>query len=160
MNTKHKGEISEAVIISEFLKAGITVSQTFGDNQSYDLIVDINGHLNRVQVKTGRLRKGTIIWNTISSHNTFIEKKFCRLSKSYKGKIDFFAVYCPDTNGCYLVPIESTTDSAGSLRLEQTKNKQVKGIKWAKDYILSRSLMEKHLSDTQASGSSILPVTT
>lgn len=33
-----------------------------GNGAPYDLIVDINGHLHKVQVKTGRLRNGGVIF--------------------------------------------------------------------------------------------------
>lgn len=43
VNTKAIGEISEAVILAEFLRAGFPVLFPFGDNQRYDMVVEANG---------------------------------------------------------------------------------------------------------------------
>ncbi len=147
MNSKHKGEITEAIIIAEFLKLNISVARPFGDNQPYDLIIDINGGLKKVQIKTGRLRNGVVIFNAITSVNTLIDKR--RIVRNYIGKIDYFAIYCPDTTECYLVPISECTNSQGTLRVIDTKNCQKKKIKWAKNYILSSSSVRlERLPDT------------
>jgi hypothetical protein len=52
-NTKSTGDISEAVVMAEFLKAGFPVLLPFGDNQRYDMVVEVSGRLLRVQCKTG-----------------------------------------------------------------------------------------------------------
>jgi hypothetical protein len=38
-NTKSIGEISEAIVMAEFLKAGFPVLLPFGDNRRYDMVV-------------------------------------------------------------------------------------------------------------------------
>ena len=55
-NTKAIGEISEAMILAEFLKAGIPVLMPFGDNQRYDMVVEAGGQFLNVQCKTARYR--------------------------------------------------------------------------------------------------------
>jgi hypothetical protein len=160
MNSKHKGEISEAVVISEFLKLGIPVSKPFGDNQPYDLIIDVEGILKKIQVKTGRLRDGVVVYNTIATTNTYIKKYVKNSNRSYKGKIDFIAIYCPINNRCYLVSIDECVKTAGSLRVDKTINSQIKNIKWAHNYVLSHSLVVKHFPDKKEIASPILAVTT
>src|SRR5262249_30713483 len=51
-NTKSIGEVSEAIILAEFLKAGFPVLLPFGDNQRYDMVVEVGGRFLRVQCKT------------------------------------------------------------------------------------------------------------
>jgi hypothetical protein len=46
-------------------------------------------------------------------------------------------VYCTDTDAVYLVPIADVPDRGACLRVESTKNNQAKGVRWAKDYMLS-----------------------
>lgn len=41
--TKQKGDVSEAVVLAELVKLGFSVLQPFGDNQSYDLVVEKGG---------------------------------------------------------------------------------------------------------------------
>lgn len=56
--------------------------------------------------------------------------------KGYQGEIDYFAVYCPETKGVYLVPIDQMPSTSAVLRLVPTANGQEKNIRWAKDYEL------------------------
>jgi PD-(D/E)XK nuclease superfamily protein len=154
MNSKNIGDISEAVIVAEFIKLGFSVSKPFGDNQPYDIIVDAHGKLFRIQIKTGRLKKGVILFNSISSINTRIEKK--REKKTYFGKVDLFAIYCPQNEECYIVPIEEINKSMGTLRLESCKNGQNKNIKFAIDYKLSSNSLVEYQADTLEVDSSIL----
>jgi hypothetical protein len=46
-------------------------------------------------------------------------------------------VFCPDTDAVYLVPIADVPDRWACLRVEPTKNNQAKGVRRAKDYMLS-----------------------
>ena len=52
VNTKAIGEVSEAAILAEFLKAGFPVLLPFGDNQRYDMVIEVSGRFLRVQCKT------------------------------------------------------------------------------------------------------------
>lgn len=130
MNDKARGEISEAKAIAALLEKGYSVSTPFGNNQRYDVIVDDGNKLSKVQVKTGRLRNGCVEFNT-TNVNCFNGKR-----KSYVGQIDYFVVYCPDTDKLYKIDIEDAScGSSMSLRIE-TPRKVNTTIKWAKDYLL------------------------
>lgn len=54
--------------------------------------------------------------------------------RDYRGQVDYFAVYCPETDKVYLVPVEDVGTNEGSLRVEPTLNEQQKGVRWAVDY--------------------------
>lgn len=56
MNNKDYGNIGEAHAITYYVKQGYLVSKPIFDNAKYDLIVDKNGKLERVQVKTSRFK--------------------------------------------------------------------------------------------------------
>jgi hypothetical protein len=56
MNTVTQGSVGLALAISYFVSKGLVVSLPLNDNQSYDLIVDMDG-LKKVQVKTTRVQK-------------------------------------------------------------------------------------------------------
>jgi len=127
MNSKDIGNITEAKIISKFLESGYTVAPVFGDNARYDLIIDINDELFRVQCKTGRIREGRMSFNT-SSVSPFTNKQ-----NNYIGQIDFFAVYCPDNGKYYLVPPNMFGISKGYLRITKPLRKNPRTI-WAQDH--------------------------
>ena len=133
--TKRKGEVGEAVVLAELVKLGFVVLQPFGDNQPYDLVVDKDGNFFRLQCKTGKLKSGVVRFKTVSTTTT----KGTPENKSYDGKIEFFAVYCPDNGEVYLVPVSGVARPFGYLRVEKSKNNQTKGVRFAKDYPLNEN---------------------
>ena len=114
MNTKNKSERSEAAVLTEFLHRGFSVSLPFGDNQRYDLIVDLGDRLIKVQVKVGRIRNGIIIFDAQSSHDR----------QDYRGVIDYFAIYVFKEKQVYLVDVTEVPVTKASLRLDKPKNNQ------------------------------------
>ena len=126
-NTKDKGDISEGVTLAEFLKHGIVPLVPFGDNQRYDLVVDVDSKFIRIQTKTGRIKDGTV---TFDAYSTFAG----RPRKGYKGSADMFSVYEPSTDSLYLVPVDEVGETEVRLRLEKPKNNQTKGVRMAADY--------------------------
>ncbi len=104
-------------------RAGYCVSKPYGEACRYDLLIDDEEKIWRVQVKTGRLRQGAIVFKTYSSR--FHRKGgHCR---PYTAKdIDFFGVYCPDLRSGYLVPIEDVRPTSGSLRFYPAKNGSIR----------------------------------
>jgi PD-(D/E)XK endonuclease len=64
-------------------------------------------------------------------------------------EIDAVAIYSPDTDRCYLLPIADVERrSAISLRLALTANNQSRNVRWAIDYEIGRTL--EHLCATNA----------
>jgi hypothetical protein len=57
-------------------------------------------------------------------------------TRPYTGEVDFFGVYCPDTDTVYLVPSADVEDCHNSVALRVTppKNNQAKRVRWAADY--------------------------
>lgn len=127
MNTKIKGDISVSNVITKMLNAGYAVSIPFGDCQRYDLIVDKDDILQRVQVKTGRIRKGAILFS-VSSVISRAKKKV--ITQTYVNQVDSFAVYVPLINKVYFIPfsILEHLKHTGMLRLDIPKNNQVKKV--------------------------------
>lgn len=129
------GACTEAVILAELVRHGYTVLMPYGVNHRYDMVLDCGGRFVRLQCKTGRLRAGAILFATQSTRaNT--RRAF---SRRYEGEVDFFMVFCPDTERVYAVPIEDV-GSEGRLRVEAPANAQKKGIRWAAQYELPRLL--------------------
>lgn len=133
-NTKLKGDISELRVAIALTEAGYAVSKPFGENQRYDLIADDGSRLLRVQVKSGRIRGGVVIFNCCSSHG---HRRTVLSSRPYKGQIDLLAVYCPDNRKVYIVPEAELTRTVSHLRLSPPRNNMVKTIRWASKYELA-----------------------
>ena len=133
MKTKQKGLLSEQVVICELLRRDYTVLTTIGDNARYDLVLDYKGTLLKVQVKTGRLRNGAIVFQTRSTQSN--RRK--RYSSYYSGQINLFMLYCPETEQVYFCPIE-LAGSEGRLRVDEAQSCNQFGRKWAHDFTLDK----------------------
>lgn len=133
MNTKDKGERSEGQILAAFLRAGKVVLHPFGDSQRYDMVLDEGGRFVRVQCKTGRILGDVIAFNTCSG-------SYKGVRKPYLGDADLFAVYCPQNNKVYAIPVEKAPCTQMSLRLATPKNGQQTGIRMASDFEVGADL--------------------
>ena len=127
------GEITEQQVAVEFLKLGILISKPLVQSSKYDFIVDINDKLYKIQVKTGTPKEDNayIEFATSTSHTN--TRGTINLTYSEKD-VDFFATMYEGQ--CYLVPREVCGSRNQRLRLIPTKNGQIKGITFAKDYHL------------------------
>jgi PD-(D/E)XK endonuclease len=117
--------------------AGYVVLVPFGENVRYDLVIDDGTQLARVQCKTGRLRAGAVRFAVCSTYGHHMNPGHAR--RDYRGQVDYFAVYCPETTGVYLVPIDDLhVRSHGALRVEPSRNGQRRRIRYAADYEVAR----------------------
>ncbi len=138
-DSKSTGERSEAIIMGKLVAAGYAVLMPFGENKRYDLVIeDADGQFWRIQCKTAWISKdrNTLIFNPCSNHYHYTWNKNTMVRRHYRGQVDFFAVYSPDTDKVYLIPTDHVGTSQANLRLVPTANKQEKNIRWAKDYEL------------------------
>ena len=114
-------------------KAGYAISVPFGENTRYDLVIDDGVRLARVQCKTGRLRLGAVRFATCSCYGHHARPSNAR--RDYVGHVDFFAVYCPETGGVYLIPIaDLAVRVQAALRVDMPRNGQKQRIRFASDY--------------------------
>lgn len=122
------GNISEAICLAALVEAGEKVLIPFGCAERYDLAVDRDGHLVRIQVKTGRIKDSVVRFPTYSLNG------FTRVKSAYHGEIDYFMIYCPDNRTIYWVSVDDCGPHSGNLRLEPALNNQVSGVKMASEY--------------------------
>ena len=137
MNTKTKGELSEAAVLFAFIKRGVLVATPHGDNQRYDLIAEIGNKLFRIQIKTARRGSspGSIYFSTRSVGYRGKQKRYTA------NEVDLFAAYDPATETTYVVPIAEAATSAGfTLRTSPSANGQTKGMHFATEYTLDAYL--------------------
>lgn len=132
------GDRTTAMVLARLLEIYEQVYIPFGENTRVDLMVEDDDEFIRVQCKTGRLRNGVVRFRACSStyHHPNPE---ARRRLSYRGQADLFGVYCPETGGVYLVPVEECGERGVSLRIDAPLNAQHRKIRWAKDYEIGRS---------------------
>lgn len=76
-------------------------------------------------------KKGVLIFNGYSQSGNGATKQ------GYHGLADLFAVWQPETDAVYLVPVERCGATEISLRLMPTLSGQVQKINWAVEYLLT-----------------------
>src|SRR5918912_773972 len=130
MQTREKGNLTEAKILAALVAAGYLVSVPFGEGHKYDFIIDDSVGLYRVQCKTGRIKKGALLFNSYSQSGNGATKQ------GYHGLADLFAVLNPESDEVYLVPVEGFGTAGVTLRLVPTLSGQVQRVNWAVDYLL------------------------
>lgn len=145
MNSKTKGNISEAKTLFEFQKRNIPVCLPWGDNERYDMIAEFNGKLNRIQVKTANEEvNGSIKCYCRSSKNHTTNKSL----DTYEKDVDYFVFYNQTRDIIALVPIEEIGScKVISLRIEPTKSGQLKGIRFFEDYSFDKILCVETLHE-------------
>jgi len=132
INPTARGKRSESKILAELVEAGSSVLIPWGEER-YDVALDVGGRLVRIQCKTGALRDGCIDFKTCVAD---IRRPLG--DGGYHGQIEAFAVYCPQTRQAYLIPIQNLPGpTMGRLRIDPTRNGQLSGIRWARDFELT-----------------------
>ncbi|MCA1646430.1 MAG: hypothetical protein LC797_13555 [Chloroflexi bacterium] len=122
-NLTAKGKRTAAKILAELVASGRTVLIPWGEER-YELALDEDGRLVRIQCKTGTLRDGCVDFKTC-----IMDIRRALGDGGYRGQIEAFAVYCPQADKAYLVPIDAVPGP--------TRNCQITGVRWARDYELT-----------------------
>ena len=129
-HTKTKGDIGVLKAQVDLMEKGYTICVPLTEHAPFDIVIYKDGQFKRVQVKYRSLKNGIIDIDIRSSWSD----KHGSHSKLYKKEIDLICAYCPDVDKCFYIPIENTTKK-GRIRLRfDEPNKQMKNIRWAKDY--------------------------
>ncbi|WP_256297887.1 group I intron-associated PD-(D/E)XK endonuclease [Haloarchaeobius salinus] len=135
MNPSRRGDETEAVLLARLLDRGCSVAVPFGDSDRYDLLVDDDGDLFRVQCKTGSWVNGTVRFKLYSS--TVADGE--RVDTVYTAdEVDAYAVYSSETDTAYWVPLSETGSGEMRLRVEEPEAKAPRSrLNWASEYLLS-----------------------
>ncbi len=138
LTPSQKGAIAEAAITAAAIELGLTVLRPLCEGRRYDLVVDLEPRLLRVQCKLARRLDGVLSVCLKTSRYT----PSGYVSTSYTAdEIDAVGAYDPDLRSCFLIPL---SDVAGRraihLRVDAARNNQAQGIKWARDYDLATVL--------------------
>lgn len=139
------GNLSEVSVLSAYFKAGFSVSIPFGGHARYDLIVDTGCQLLKIQVKTGRLRDGCILFRAFRNSGPNGR------GLTYDvGDYDYLVIYCCDLDRIFAMPFVDYLQQ-GRLRYENTKNNQIEKIRWANDHTFEQHI-EKLKSEVELRG--------
>lgn len=147
LTPSQKGAVAEAAITAAVIQLGLTVLRPLCEGRRYDLIVDLEPALLRVQCKLARQAAGVLSVRMQTSRHTPHGYVFTSYSPS---EIDAVAAYSSELNQCFLLPIAEVAGMRGvHLRLEAPKNNQAQRIKWASDYELEPVLEKLESGSTR-----------
>src|SRR5262249_3385399 len=105
-NTTCKGEITESIVLARLVQLGYRCLIPWGHDRRYDIAIDDDGGLIRIQCKTvwHVEKQGCLEFNTAITYARVGGKPHIR--KGYVDESDYFGVYSPDTGKVYLVPVK------------------------------------------------------
>ena len=126
------GALTELKCQMFLIEQNCIVSKPILDNARYDLLIDINNNIYKIQIKTSRWNKEgeTIVFSCKSSHATSQGNKIMKYTPE---EIDYFMTEW--NNKFYLIPCQNEA-SQFTLRLCDPNNNArfVKNVHWAEDY--------------------------
>ena len=124
-NTVMQGEKSEQIFATKcFVEYGYMVSQPNG-TADYDLVIDVNGSLKKVQVKSSMKGDGNI--NICKGTNAVKSGKQGKYPYPEES-IDFFAIHNIPQDDWYIIP-RSATGDAMNLRISLKRTGKYSGYK-------------------------------
>ena len=135
-NTKYLGNLTELQCITRFYELGYAISIPYGDSEKYDMILDVNGKLYRLQCKHANphMNDETIDYIEIKTtwQSGYTKNSQYKRNQYSKEDCDYFVTHYEGKN--YLVPVEQCSNEK-RLRILPPKNGQVKGINFLKDFV-------------------------
>ena len=152
--TTQKGAVAEAAIALEATKLGFVVSRPMAEGRRYDLIIDVDHRLYRVQCKWARREGAVLVINLESCRHT--PQGYVR-TKYHRTEIDAVAAYSQELQRCHWLPIEVVEGMRSiSLRLSPAANNQQTAINFAADYAFGAiaQLGERVTGSHEVAGSS------
>ena len=133
LSSKEKGNLTELQCLTAFYELGYKASIPYGENSRYDFILDVDGILLRIQVKTCRVTETGI---KISCQSTRVNASK-NLHYGYdKEQIDYFATYY--NGNCYLIKVEECS-SEKTLSFSDKRTNQFAPC-FIDDYLLENQI--------------------
>ena len=141
-NTQISGAITEQKCFLKCIEYGFIVSKPLFDNARYDFLLDVNGKILKIQVKTSRWKDedhSAFVFNCYSQHSTGNGNKRMRYSNL---DIDYFMTEKDGQYYLYPAPSPENTCQEKTLRILPTKSGQTANISWAKDFIFEEVIKQ------------------
>lgn len=128
--TKTKGDIGQVKVMGDLLTKGYKVAIPLGEDWRYDLIVDKNNELLRIQCKYVESTKG-VIKVRCETHDGRNYYRYRQVD------LDYIAVYDKITDKCYYINcsyLGKNGRGSLSLRVTEARNGQKKKTYNAEDF--------------------------
>jgi hypothetical protein len=132
---KAKGDLAEAMVFADLIRRGHKIALPYGEDWDYDLIVCRARVLERLQVKYTESNGQYVEVKCFSASLT--NGRVRKVKRYTAATVDWIGVYDRTTDRCYYVPSGEFRDGRTylHLRLAPSRNHQVKGVRWARDFM-------------------------
>lgn len=114
-NTKKQGDVGLSFAIAYFSSKGHNVSIPLTDSQDYDLIVDIDDKLYKVQVKTSSYIRNNVYSVSISTKGG--NRSYSTIKKFNNQMVDYIFILT-ENKDMYLIPTTILTNTS-SINLSE-----------------------------------------
>lgn len=136
VDNKQIGNLTELQCITRFYELGYVVSIPYGDSSKYDMILECQGKLYKLQCKHAKEffeTDGTLSYLKIKTswQSGYTKNSQYHTNKYTKNDIDYFVTHYQGVN--YLIPVEECSTEK-VLRILPPKNGQIKGVSFLKNY--------------------------
>lgn len=147
LTPSQKGAVAESAFSADAIQLGLTVLRPLSEGRRYDLVVDLEPGLLRVQCKLAQRLGGVLSVRLKTNRLT----PCGYVSSAYSAAdVDAVGIYSPELKQSFLVPIcEVSGRRALHLRIEPARNNQMTGVKWARDYELASMIERIRSTDEQ-----------
>ncbi len=134
LTPSQKGAAAEAGVSALAIQLGLTVLRPLCEGRRYDLVIDLEPRLLRVQCKLARRLDGVLLVRLKTNRCT--PRGY--VSTTYTAhQIDAVCAYSPELHRGFLIPAaEVSGRSAIHLRMDPSRNNQAVRVKWASQYEL------------------------
>ena len=130
---KRKGDIGVAKAIARLTELGWNVGIPITEHAPYDIFAEKEGDIETVQVRYTTPKKNKL---DVKLQTSWADKSGNHIKKRILSDYTVLAVYNPEFDEIYFIRSKDfVNDSCLTLRLVDTMNGQIKGVRMARDYL-------------------------
>jgi hypothetical protein len=145
LTPSQKGAAAEAAITARAIELGLVVLRPLCEGGRYDLIIDLDPELLRVQCKWARYLNGVLAVELNTSRCTPVDTCAPRIRRRRSRVRRVLG----QPGRYFLIPIADVTEGRGiRLRLDPARNNQAKRIRWASAYDFDAMIARRRASQS------------
>ncbi len=125
MDTNRVGDIAEQAVVLRALENGWSVNCPIGNRMPYDLIIDVDGSLQKIQVKSA--------WFDRASGNYVVDNRRTKTNRREMIRanyvvedFDFAIVYLAELKVFYIFPVETFIEYGSTITIVESEKRQRK----------------------------------
>ena len=123
MDTKLKSDIAESAVAIELLTRGYNVLRPIGDRLAYDLAIETEGKLSRIQVKHAWFNEKDKAY-IVDARRTKTNRRRMLRKKYSNEDFDFAVIYLGDKRTFYVMPADIFNSFASTITFVEDPKRQ------------------------------------